>query len=100
MYEMLVGLDVSNDDVYQVYRNAMRPILKSYGGSFGYDFRVSEVLKSESNFKINRVFTIRFPSEQIMNDFFSSPKYTAVKKKYFELSVLSTTIIAGYEKHT
>ncbi|WP_444937391.1 DUF1330 domain-containing protein [Microbulbifer sp. JMSA002] len=100
MYEMLVGLDVSNDDVYQVYRDAMRPILESYGGSFGYDFRVSEVLKSESNFKINRVFTIRFPSEQIMNDFFSSPKYMAVKKKYFELSVLSTTIIAGYEKHT
>ncbi|GAA5442841.1 hypothetical protein Misp06_01016 [Microbulbifer sp. NBRC 101763] len=99
MYEMLVGLEVSNDDIYQAYRDAMTPILEAYDGSFGYDFRVSEVLKSESSLEINRVFTIRFPTEEMMSKFFSDPEYRTIKEKYFELSVQSTTIIAGYEKH-
>ncbi|EAR61344.1 hypothetical protein MED92_11474 [Oceanospirillum sp. MED92] len=46
MYEMLVGLEVTDDQIYQSYREAMRPILEFYGGEFGYDFRVSEVLKN------------------------------------------------------
>lgn len=99
MYEMLVGLEVKDDDVYKAYRMAMRPVLEIYGGSFGYDFKVSEVLQSETDAKINRVFTIRFPNSDVMNSFFSNPEYVAVKTKYFESSVHSTTIIASYEKH-
>lgn len=45
--EMLVGLNVIDDEAYQSYRDEMMPILKNYGGGFGYDFKVSEVLKSE-----------------------------------------------------
>jgi len=32
--EMLVGLNVVDDEVYQSYRDEMTPILKSYGGGF------------------------------------------------------------------
>ncbi len=46
---ILVGLNVVDDAAYQSYRDEMTPILKSYGGGFGYDFRVSEVLKSKTN---------------------------------------------------
>lgn len=99
MYEMLVGLEVIDNEEYKAYRTAMKPILEVYGGSFGYDFKVSEVLQSETDEKINRVFTIRFPDKSAMNDFFSDPEYLAVKSKYFEPSVRSTTIIASYEKH-
>ncbi|MCO1335754.1 hypothetical protein MO867_15565 [Microbulbifer sp. OS29] len=51
------------------------PILKSYGGSFGYDFKVSEVLRSETVSKINRIFTIRFLSKEVMSRFFSDSEY-------------------------
>ncbi len=69
-YEILVGLNVLDDQMYQEYRGAMRPILSSYGGGFGYDFKVSEVLLSETSSEINRVFTINFPNSGIMEEFF------------------------------
>ena len=57
-YERVMGLDVIDDQVYQQYRDAMAPILKSFGGSFGFDFRVSEVLLSKTEAHINRLFTL------------------------------------------
>ena len=67
-YERIMGLNVIDDQEYQRYREAMLPILKKYGGSFGFDFRVSEVLLSKTNNDINRVFTIEFPSKKIMDE--------------------------------
>jgi len=97
-YEILVGLNVIDDLKYQNYRSAMKPILSEYGGDFGYDFKVSEVLLSETTNEINRVFTIHFPEHSKMEDFFSNSEYLKVKKKYFESSVKSTTIISSYTK--
>ncbi|PCK07539.1 MAG: DUF1330 domain-containing protein [Alteromonadaceae bacterium] len=99
-YEMVVGLNVLDDQLYQEYRSAMKPILASYGGGFGYDFKVSEVLASETSNDINRVFTISFPSNTKTDQFFSDPEYIKVKSRYFEISVESTTIISSYEKNT
>ena len=61
--ETLVALNVVDDEAYQAYRDQMMPILHRYGGGFGYDFRVSEVLRSETDAPINHVFTIHFPDE-------------------------------------
>ena len=98
-YEILVGLNVLDDLKYDDYRAAMKPILSDYEGRFGYDFKVSEVLKSESKNKINRVFTINFPDSKKMQNFFSDSKYQLIKEKYFKHSVASTTIISSYEKN-
>ncbi len=98
MFEYLVGLEVTNNQIYTQYRNAMTPILEQYGGGFGYDFVVSEVLKSTVDVPINRVFTILFPTKQSADRFFSDDSYLAVKAEYFDSSVAHTTIIAGYEK--
>ena len=95
--EVLVGLHVHDDELYSAYRRGMTPILSSFGGGFGYDFRVSEVLKSESDVDINRVFTIRFPDEDAMRAFFNDPEYLKVKTQFFEPSVGGTEIIAQYE---
>ena len=38
--EILLALEVSDDSIYQQYRDAMTPILVSYGGAFIYDFKV------------------------------------------------------------
>lgn len=100
MYEFLVGLDVSNNDIYADYRAAMKPILTSYGGGFGFDFVVSEVLLAEVDTPINRVFTIHFPNQTSADNFFSDSEYVKVKAQYFDKSVFHTTIISSYEKDT
>jgi len=96
--EMIVGLNVVDDKAYQSYRDKMMPILKTYGGGFGYDFKVSEVLKSTTEAPINRVFTIYFSNEDSMNSFFSNDDYLKIKQRHFEKSVTDTTIIATYER--
>lgn len=97
MYEMLVALAVSDENLYQSYREAMMPILQRYDGGFSNDFRVSEVLKAEDK-RINRVFTIHFPDAVKMDAFFTDKEYLAVKQQYFERSVASTHILAEYAR--
>ena len=94
--EMLVGLNVMDDEAYQLYRDEMTPILLSHGGGFGYDFKISEVLKSKTEAPINRLFTIYFSNEDSMNSFFSNDEYLKIKERHFEKSVTDTTIIATY----
>lgn len=96
--ETLMGLNVVDEEAYQAYRDGMTPILRSYGGGFGYDFKVSEVLKSEVEAPINRVFTIYFPNKQSRNSFFSNDEYLEIKKRHFERSVANITTIATYER--
>ncbi len=100
VYEMLVGLHVTNDKVYEDYREKMTPVLLECGGGFGYDFRIAEVLKSQTDDEINRVFTIYFPDREAMQQFFSAESYRAIKAKFFESSVASTTVIAEYTRET
>lgn len=98
LVEMLVGLNVIDDAAYQSYREEMVPILKSYGGGFGYDFKVAEVLASDTEAPINRVFTIYFSNKDSMNSFFSNDSYLKIKQRHFEQAVTNTTIIATYER--
>ena len=97
-FEILMGIHVTDDNEFQKYRDGMEPILNSVGGSVGYDFRISEVLLSKTDDEINRVFTMEFPSEKVMNDFLSRPEYLKVKSTYLDRSVKTRTTIAMYEK--
>jgi uncharacterized protein (DUF1330 family) len=99
MFEYVVGLEVIDDEIYSEYRKNMMPILKTFKGGFGYDFKIDEVLKSEVKAPINRVFTIFFPDKQTADDFFSDSEYLKIKETYFEKSVKSTTIIAEVTKN-
>tara|TARA_R110001599_G_scaffold322020_1_gene532949 strand:- start:22 stop:318 length:297 start_codon:yes stop_codon:yes gene_type:complete len=96
-YGRVMGLNIYNDEAYTRYRKEITPILKSFGGNFGYDFKIAEVLKSKTKNSINRVFTIEFPSEAVMEKFFNDPAYIEVKNKYFDASVDNKTVIATYE---
>src|SRR5262245_24879287 len=91
------GLHVKDGDLYQRYRNGMTPLLHRAGGRFGYDFVVSDVLKSESNAPINRVFTMIFPDPGAAAAFFSDPEYLAIRKAFFEPAVGAVTAIAAYD---
>ena len=97
-YERLVGLHVTDDQRYQDYREKMTPFLIECGGGFGYDFKISEVLKSETDNEINRVFTMHFPDKEAMRQFFSAESYKAIRAEFFESSVASTTLISEYDR--
>ena len=92
-YERIMGLHVTDDEEYDKYRTAMTPILHSVGGSFGYDFKIAEVLASKSDNEINRVFTIEFQSKQVMDDFFSNAEYLVIQERHLVNSVRSKTVI-------
>ena len=96
-YGRVMGLNICNDDTYSLYREAMKPTLKRFGGHFGYDFKIAEVIKSKTKNKINRVFTIECPNEAAMNKFFNDSAYIEVKNKYFDVAVDAKTVIAVYE---
>ena len=97
-YERIMAIEVTYEEGYQQYRESMTPILQAFGGSFGFDFKVSKVLKYKSNKLINRVFTIDFPSKAVMDQFFADPEYLQVKDKYFNVSVKSVTTISMHAK--
>ena len=97
-FETIVALNIADDITYQHYRLAIAPLLEQFGGGFRYDFRVSQVLKSESDHDINRVFVIYFRDRSAANAFFANPDYVAIKNQFFERSVTSTTIIAAYDR--
>ena len=97
-YEMIVGLQVSNEEKYADYRAAMKPLLDKVNGGFRYDFKVSDVLKNDEGRPINRVFAIYFESKSKKDQFFSDPAYLKVKETFFESSVEATTLISEYER--
>jgi len=94
--ERLVGMLVSDDMMYQQYRENMMPILHRYGGAFKYDFKIDEVLKSAVKEPMNRVFIIRFDSQENMSAFFNDKNYLQVRQEFFEPSVSSFEEIATY----
>lgn len=96
MFNRLVGLTVTNDEGYERYRTLMRPILENYGGFFRYDFKVSQVLKTEAEHVINRVFIISFPDREKSDKFFADERYLEIRKEFFVPSVSGATTIAQY----
>ncbi len=98
-FERCVGLEICNEALYQQYRDAMSPILARYGGTFRYDFKVCEVLKSETPAPINRVFFLTFKDRETHDAFFADPEYKKVRDTFFKPSVLNSTLLGGYERN-
>lgn len=96
MYETLMAMHVLDEASYQRYRDGMLPILERYGGGFRYDFRIAEVLQSDADHPINRVFAIHFPDRQRRKAFFRDPDYQEVRKTHFEGAVGGITEISAY----
>jgi uncharacterized protein (DUF1330 family) len=95
---LLFGLHVTDDAMYRRYREEMLPIVRRYGGAFGYDFVVSRTLASETDLAINRVFTIHFPERGRAAALFADPTYLAVRRTWFEPSVAAVTQIAAFDE--
>lgn len=94
--EILVGVNVVDPAGYTEYRARMSPLLATYGGSFQLDVQVADVLRSPGDQPFNRLFTIRFPSDERRQAFFSDPAYLEVRRHLFEPSVSAATQFAKY----
>ena len=94
----LWALQITDAASYQRYREAMTPILHSYGGSFGYDFAIARVLASQARHPIDRVFTIAFPDAATADRFFADPAYLSARHSLFEPAVPALTRIASFDE--
>ena len=92
-YVLLFALEVADDASYARYREAMTPILESYGGRFGVDFVVARVLLAPHP-RINRVFTMVFPDDLSRERFFADEEYRAVRARWFAPSVAAVEVLA------
>ena len=97
-YEMTVGLQVVDQELYAQYRREMRPLLEDAGGAFRYDFIVARVLKSEGGEEINRAFVLQFPDQSSKERFFAEPRYLEIRRRLFEPAVRVTAVIAEYPR--
>jgi uncharacterized protein (DUF1330 family) len=92
------GIQIEDAAGYRRYREGMTPILHRHGGAFAYDLAVARVLASESDHRIDRVFTIAFPDRAAADRFFADPEYLAVRRTWFEPSVAAITAIAAFDE--
>lgn len=92
-HTLLVGLWVTDQEGYRRYRAAMAPVLERFGGAFGYDFVVSEVLRSEVEGPFNRVFTLVFPDRGAGEGFFADPEYVEIRAAHFVPAVAHVAIL-------
>ncbi|HEV7734996.1 MAG TPA: DUF1330 domain-containing protein [Candidatus Binatia bacterium] len=92
----LVGLEVTDDDSYARYRAGMTPILESYGGAFGVDLLVAQVLKGDA--RINRVFSLSFPDRVTQDRFFADERYLAVRREFFAPAVGHAATLAEFDE--
>lgn len=84
---LLIALEVTDEAGYSSYRAGMRPILTEYGGRFGIDVRISEVLEGPVGPGANRLFTIEFPTATAREAFFADDRYRAVRARWFDAAV-------------
>ena len=96
MFNLLMALNVVDEETYQAYRDGMTPILTEMGGSFSYDFRIDETLKSAADHAVNRVFVISFPDQATSDVFFADPTYKEIRARFFDASVGGMTEIARF----
>ena len=96
--EILVAAKVDDATEYATYREQVMPILHRLGGEFGLDMDVSRVRLSPLAETVNRVFTLRFPSQEQRQQFFSDPGYLQVRQRYFDRAVSFHAVLLECEQ--
>lgn len=97
MYESIIGLYIEDEALYQRYRHYSAPIMQEYGGSFGFDFAVSNVLYSQFSEPVNRVFTVKFADQKSAEQFFHHGRYQQIREQYFVPAVRVVQRLAHYQ---
>jgi uncharacterized protein (DUF1330 family) len=96
-FEMLVGLNVTDQKIYAQYRAEIASLLDSAGAGFRHDFEIARTLKTDASHEINRVFVLRFPDRAARDRFFADPRYLEIRSRLFAKSVDAGGALAEYD---
>ena len=89
-------MNVVDEARYRRYREAIAPVLQAYGGTFRFDFVVSEVLSEAPAHPVTRVFTIGFRDREASQAFFEDARYLEAKQTHYEGAVDGHTVVAAH----
>ncbi len=94
--ENLVAIQVEDAAAYGEYRRQLAPVLDAYGAEMRFEGRISEVLSSPGEARLNRIFLLRFPSAVAARDFSEDERYLQLRDRYFTPSVPNTIFLGHY----
>ncbi len=89
---MIIQSTIKNAEKYRQYIDQVFPMVKKYGGR--YHVR-GENIKALSDWNPDRMVVIEFPSEDHINEWLTSPEYTAVAPLRKEGANTQAVIVEG-----
>jgi uncharacterized protein (DUF1330 family) len=85
---------ICNQDLYAEYIALAEPIVRSFQGT--YIARTNEIQPLSGNWKPERILILRFPSQELMDNCFSSPEYKALAPLRIESTESRSFIVEEY----
>ena len=90
----IVQMTVTNSEPYEGYKKLAKPIVEKYGGE--YLVRGGKNENVEGNWVHQRTVVIKFPTYEMVKNWYNSEEYKPVKKIREKNTVGNAIIIEGY----
>lgn len=74
---LIIAANISNEMAYAKYRQAVMPLIETFGGRH---LRGGEAVKLEGTPSDGKIALFEFPSMDAIRLFWQSPEYAAIKK--------------------
>jgi len=85
MRKMIFVLKITDEMNYKTYRKRIKPLMDELGIVVMKEYRISKTVHSSAaEDQVNMLAMFGFPSERIMEQFFSSDTYQDAKKLFDE----------------
>ncbi len=83
MQKMIFELKITDEKNYMAYRKTIKPLMDELGIVVMKEYRISKTVHSDAvEDQVNMLAMFGFPSESIMDQFFSSDTYQDAKKLF------------------
>ena len=94
---VVLGLSVTNQEMYQEYREKLDPVLKEVGAKVILDVEVGNVRINPTETNFNRLIFIKFNNAESMKLLNEHPTYLSLKNSLFVPSVKQTVPLAKFD---
>ncbi|NOY71961.1 MAG: DUF1330 domain-containing protein [Gammaproteobacteria bacterium] len=83
MRKLVFELKITDENIYKTYRKTIKPLMDKLGIVVMKEYRISKTVHSDAvDDQVNMLAMFGFPSERIMEQFFSSDTYQDAKKLF------------------
>lgn len=91
---LIFSLLIMDSDIYQEYRDKIKPVMTRYGVSVQYEYTIDSVLSSElPEDKVNRLAVFSYADDFDIDTFFNDPEYQKAKPLLLTSSKNVTVIL-------